>query len=409
MTKIINHKKQETSLDIPPVDKKILLAEQKTEKKQKLTITAFTIIGFILSVLMGASFFSSLSNALEEKDNTDSQFILGETSSDKETNIQFDPINQIAFISNQNVWVYNLKDSNNIQITNDGGKSYKYTSLAWKNKKELSFSKCNSQNCIIQTYDLFERKTIAAFEIETSNIAAIRWSHQGDKLAYLKQNNNTLELETISNDFTDNLTKMSFNPNKPTDFHDALYIRFSPNDEKIMIVNTFITGNDNSIIVINNSGELISKIDTTQDDMVSFGFFAGNDIIYYKKANNLYTKSLDNKQENKKSDRIVGGYNFEPSPDKSSISYWTYDWHNGTTTIWIYEMGTDTVKRLGDNLTNSSWIDNDTLVSIKNTPCVQCNPNDLETESIVSYDTENKSIVSLIEIDEIKQLSTDNF
>lgn len=400
---------KETSWEMPPINIEDLQAEQRSERKEKIPIVILTLTSFLLTILIGWTTFFFICNNIASRNTNNHPLILGEETEKEEENIQFDPIRQISFISSKNIWVYDLKDGKDIQITNDGGRAYNYTSLAWKNKKELSFSKCSSQNCIIQTYDLYERKSINVFELDAEDIPAMRWSHQGDKLAYLSKKENQLYLTIKSEESSHNIGSFSYDAKKISDFNDALYIRFSPNDEKIMIVNTFVQEGDPSLIVLDLSGEVITSIEKNKGTLPTFGFFTSNETIYYKNHDHLYVRSLENSQETKLTNRVVGAFNFQPSPDKSLITYWTYDWPGGVATIWIYEIGTDSVKRLRDQESYPVWIDNKTLATLQLPNCPRCTKEMFEFDGFAKFDLQTKVISSLLEIDKVEKFSTDNF
>lgn len=400
---------KETFWEMPPVDAEVLKAEQRAEQKEKIPIVILTLTGFFLTILIGWSTFTFIYNNVASRDSEDHSLILGEETEQEDENIQFDPIRQIGFISSRNIWIYDLKDDKDIQITNDGGQNYNYTSLAWKNKRELSFSKCSSQNCIIQTYDLYERKSIDVFELDAEDIPAMRWSHQGDKLVYLFKKGNQLHLTIKSEESSHNIGSFSYDAKKIPDFNDALYIRFSPNDEKIMIVNTFVQERNPSLIVLDLSGKIITSIEKSKGALPTFGFFTSNETIYYKNHDYLYVRSLENSQETKLTNRIVGAFNFQPSPDKSLITYWTYDWPSGVATIWIYEIGTDSVKRLRDQESYPVWLDNETLVTLQLPNCPRCAKEMFEFDGFAKFDLQTKVISSLFEIDEVGKFSVDNF
>ena len=115
-----------------------------------------------------------------------------------------------------------------------------------------------------------------------------------------------------------------------------------------------------------------------------------------------------NKEKKIVSDRIYGAYDFNPSPDRSSVTFWTYDWLTGISTIWVYEIGTDDLKRLRDQESMPVWIGNRNLISIHTKDCKQCLVNDFEAKQFDGMDLKTSVVSKLLNTDGIITYISDN-
>lgn len=400
--------KQDKSLDISPVDRKILEQESIQERREKYSIIILVLLGFISSVTIGTGLYKLINNSLVATKEKGIPLVPGEEE-ESEEDIQFEPVNKIAYIYTENVWIYDLETDENKKITADGGRTYSYLTLAWRNKEELTFPKCGSGKCTVQTFSLKEEKIIDSFEVQTSQIPALRWSHKGDVLAYVFKKEGGLVLTIRSGGEPKNLGRFVWDEGRDFDYNDALYIRFSPNDEKVMIVNTFVFEGDTSLVVLNLLGDNVVSLERTKDSHPTFGFFMSNETIYYKKDKYLYVRSIESGDESCVNDRVVGAFNFTPSPDRTQIAYWTHDWLSGIATIWFYEIGTGDIKRFRDQEAFPVWTSNETLIALNAANCRKCNLERFEFLRFDKVDLLTKNTVPLIELDEIKAFTVDNF
>lgn len=397
------------SLELPPIDPEILQQETRLEQQGRNFILFLIICAFSFALAVGSISYSYIRKNILEKglDDLLSSSLSGIDESENEN--LYERVDKVAFISSGDIWFYDLKKKKETRVTSDGTSETIYKNPSWKNSNEITFSKCSLGKCSIQTYNISERKITENFNVEGDKIFSLRWSHKQEWIAYIFKQNNDLFLTIKSGDVFKNLGKFSFDPNRSFDFNDAIYSLFSPNDERIMLVNTFSQNEDPSIVILDLNGDIIASIPKEGDWPPSFGFFTSNDTIYYKKNDFLYVRSLNDEKETKLTDRIVGAFNFQPSPDKSKITYWTYNWPDGVTTIWVYEIGNDSMKRLRDQETYSSWIDNETLVSLHLPDCLKCPLNEFKYSWISKADLKTKVVEPLVEIDDIQYLSTESF
>lgn len=397
-------KQYNNSLEMPPVSKETLEIESKIERNEKKVLSFFTCLGFFVSLILGLSIYFRLNANIQTQNITNNLEVLGEETQKEELNLQFDPINKIGYIKKNSIWIYDLLNSQNIQIFQDGGKSLKYQNLAWKNKNELTIVKNQNDLTIFENYNVLDQTSLNLLEIPESKIVYTRWSHQGNKLAYLVENKNNLVLNVFIENTNQNIASVPY-VKRTLDMNDSLYIRFSPDDKKIMIVNTLVNENESAITILDLEGNIILNLNKEKNIIPTFGFFMNDNLIYFKKDDYLYLRPLDTDNDTKVTDRIVGAFNFQPSPDKSKLTYSTYDWNSGVSTIWVYEIGVNEIKRLKDQSNYPIWIDNNNLIAFRQPDCIRCPVNKLTFEDFVKFDLLNKTDINLtIDLESTEQI-----
>ncbi|MBN2016326.1 hypothetical protein JW766_05870 [Candidatus Dojkabacteria bacterium] len=394
------------SLELPKVNNRVIDEEIKEERDEKKVILALTFIGIFLSIIVGHKFFLFLKKQVIGNSRS-TQISIEEEIQAEDSESDSNVINKIAYITSGDIWVYDLDESKNIQVTSDGGIDSKYTSIAWKDTEQLTFSKCQTVSCNIQTHHISEGKTDEVFKTDNEEIISLRWAHKGDKLAYLFRRENFIYLTVKYGDIFRNLGKFSYMGEKAIDYNDALYIRFSPNDEKIMLVNTFSKPEDPSLVVLTTNGEEILVLKEEGGALPSFGFFTSDDTIYYKRGEFLYVRSLSENRETQLTDRIIGAFDFQPSPDKASITYWTFDWPSGVSTIWIYEIGSDSIKRLRDQESYPVWVNSSTLVTLHLPNCPTCPRFNLKFGGFSRTDLKTKVVSPLIDLENLEMFTAE--
>jgi len=404
MDEIKVFKTQDNSLETPPISKEILENESKIEKNERKILSLFTCLGFFVSIIIGLSVYFRLNASIQKQNTTNNLDVLGKETKKEELNLQSDPINKIGYIKNNSVWIYDFLSSQNTQIFQDGGRNLEYQNLAWKNKNELTIVKSQNNLTIFENYNLLDQTSLKLLEIPESKVVYTRWSHQGNMFAFLVDNKNSLSLNIFNLNTNQNIASIPY-LSRALDINDSLYIRFSPDDKKVMVVNTLVNESESSITIFDLEGNIIIKLNKEKNIVPTFGFFMNDNLIYYKKDDYLYLRLLDTDKDTKVTDRIVGAFNFQPSPDKSKLTYSTYDWNSGISTIWVYEIGVNEIKRLKDQSNYPIWIDNNNLISLKQPDCIRCPANKFTFEDFVKSDLLNKTDTDLIiDIKNIEQV-----
>jgi len=385
-----------------PIDKEVLNSEQD----DRWIVVLLTIGSLFAALGIGVLIYNFIENTLTR---VEEEKVIQIVEEEESEDIQFEPINKIAYKSNYNIWVFDLETNDTVKITEDGSKTYLYTALAWRNKNELSYSMCNLGECLIQTYSFEENKVMDEFEIKAQSIIALRWSHKGEVLAYLYNSSSELSLDVKVGEKVRSLIDFPRLSDVTLDTNDAVYIRFSPNDEKILLVNTLVDGDETYIQVLNLSGGMLVSIKKDFNSDPTFPFFMSNDIFYYKKDDYLYIKPLKSGEETQLTDRVKGAFDFKPSPYKTKISYWTHDWLGGVSTVWTYEVGTEEISRIRDQESHPVWINGDTLVTLKTADCRECTKEKFEFQGLDKIDLVTKEVSTLIELEDIEFFEADNF
>jgi len=393
------------SLEVPPATQEELHEEMKLERREKYPAYILMIVSLLLSVTLSIRFYTNLVNTLENGSDSH-QLVLGEEKKSKELNTQYQPIRKIAYLSDQNIRTYDLDSSEDLSLTNDRGE---YTAIAWRNKDEVSIAKTENSRTKVETYNVLEKNLIDNFDSNGQKILSMRWSHDGTQLAVLYVNGSDLILKLKDELTHRDIKTFNFSNKENLELNDSLYVRFSPNDEKLLVQNTLTSNENPSITVLDTNGEVISEI-YKSTVFPTFAFFMSNDTIYYKKDDYLYVRSLTTGEETKVNDRIVGAFGFSPSPDKSKIAYWTHDWGSGIPTIWTYEIGTNSISRHKDNVILPSWVDDKSLVAIETKACSQCyRISEFEELGLIKFELNTKTSNSLLERNDISFFSSENF
>ncbi len=375
---------------------------QDTETDEKKLLTYLFLSSVIISFLFGVFVYVMLRNVRRIKYD-DIKYDYSISSSDTEImNLQFEPIKKVAYVLDDKVFVYDMEKGKEIEFT----ANVNVSSLAWKNSENVSFSNCESNYCTIFLYDLRLKEFEEVVKVETENIKDHRWAHSGDILAYSFEKEDKFYLTLKKGDLIKNVGSFDFIGDKERDFNDALYIRFSPDDQKVMLVNTFI--NESPILIFDVKGNKLDEIKNVENDNVSFAFFTSNETIYYKRGEYLFVKTVGVENETKVSDRIVGAFGFNPSYNRTKISYWTYDWKGGITTIWTFEFGTNEIKRIRDYESFPVWIDNDNLVSFSTPYCSECHLSKFKFDGLSKGRISTKVFTKVVNSDSIKLFCAEN-
>lgn len=406
MTDQQNEPRDTFSLSVPSMTREELAREHAMEKREKKLIVGLLFLGVVFAAVIGeVTFYNIYTKVVKQEDQPETEVT---TEENKNANLQYETINKLAYIENNNVVVYDLWEHKPIPITSNGGGGISHPAIAWKNKDEVSFAQCSGKTCIIQTYSLRDRKTVDSFDFSADTVRAIKWSRKGDTVAYVytKKDVGYLEIKTTAE--AKSLKSYEAVTGKPVDYNDYTEISFSPNDDTILLTDTQVPLGQPSLFVIQTTGEEKLTIPKTQDDAVTFGFFSGEKTIYYKKGDYLYIRSLDSGEETQLTDRIINAFHFRLSPDKTKIAYWTYDWTGGVATVWTYELGTGTIKRFIDYAAFPVWVDDDTLVFSKMNVCNECALQKIEFTGFATVEYNSKKVEDLVEVNDVMWSITRN-
>lgn len=398
----------DTNLEMPPATSEELEEEMRIERQGKSPLIVLMIVSLITSATIGIRFYINLARTLE-KDSQARLSILGEEKRIEELNSQYQPVKKLAYLKDNDISYYDLDRNREINLTAKGTASNAYTALAWKNKNELSIAKNENSKIIIDTFDISGENIIDTFEIEADSVVSIRWSHDGEMLAMLCEVGTNFILRLKHDTTIRDICTLPFISKEKLELNDSIYVRFSPNDEKILLQNTLASENQPSILILDTNGNELASIQKTENPP-TFAFFMSNDTFYYKKDDYLYVNSISTGEETKLTDRIVGAFGFTASPDKSRIAYWTYDWGSGVPTIWTYEIGSSSIKRHKDSQSYPIWIDNDNLVSLTTSPCSKCYLKEsFEHTAFINLNLTSKSSKELSEAVKVEFFSAENF
>lgn len=372
------------------------------EDHKRKVLLSLLFVGMFLSFLAILGTYNLLKTTLATEEDDQILTVQERENREKELNEQYEPIKKIAYISGDSLNVYNIEtDTVKSVYTGD-----QVSSLTWKTKHELTFSQCLDNTCQIKNINLENEQVSVLEKITTERVIYLKWSRDNKVLAYLyKSDINEVELSIADEEGVKTLGTYSWNGDEFYDFNDSVYIRFSPNSEKIMLVNTF-SGED-YVTILNLKGESLDSLVGQYDKTPSFAFFVSNETIYYKKGDYLYVKSIGSEEETRVTDRIVGAFGFNPSPDKSKITYWTYDWPTGITTMWVYEIGAGKIKRFKDQESQPLWLDNSTIISLKTSNCRECPLNDLEYVSFDRADFSTSVVEELVKVEDLQLFAID--
>lgn len=393
------------SLKMPLTKEEDLKKEIMDEKRRKLPIIILFFVSMFFSLFVGTSFYR-LFNGDTFSSRAEEEQVLGEVVEDKEENIQNKMINKVAYVNENSISVYNYLTKETINI--DGEDGVERTALAWRNTNELTFSECRFENCEIKTFNILENKFVDSFKVNGESIKAVRWSHNGNGIAYLFEEDGFLFLTLKSESVFKNIGKFAFDKYKPLEIEDDIYLRFSPNDESILLVNTFAPVDEPSIFILNIEGGKVFDLKKSYGNTPNSAFFMSNDLIYYKSEKKLYVRSFSEKEGKVLTERIIGAYEVNPSPDRSKIAYWTYDWISGVSTLWIYEIGGNELKRVRDQQSKPVWISNEVIVSSYTPDCKYCTVNMFQRERLDQLDLDTKVVSSLVENSSVSYYITDN-
>ncbi|MBU0976541.1 MAG: hypothetical protein ABIE03_06415 [Patescibacteria group bacterium] len=384
----------------------ISTSDSNEERGEKILIFVLCAVGLIIAGIVASITFKFVNSKIVGTGHAE-LVATAEKDKDGDKKKEDPRVRKIAYMSKGELFVYNVETEKRFGI--EINKNKKYSSLSWKNKDELSYSECDTGSCTINTYSISKKKIVDSFELQASDVLALKWSSKETNLAYLFEQNGELYLTLKNNGSFRNLGKFKYDAFKIDDFGDSTYIRFSPNDERILLVNTFTFVGEPTVVVFDLTGTVLFSLNKEIGNIPTSAFFMSNELIYFKKNNSLYVQSLGEKKSRQLSERIVGAFDFKPSPDKTKIAYWTYDWPSGVTTIWVYDIGNEVMKRLRDQESRPLWIDDQLLISYQTPNCIECPKADLKLKGISLVSLETKVVSDLLKEKNIEILATEEF
>ncbi len=273
----------------------------------------------------------------------------------------------IAYLKEGNVWLLKADGTGLRQLTRDASEEVKYKSLVFLGSNELGFLRCNtsSYQCTIKLKNLItnqeeeiltREEMIEAFAIDKSK-----------KLkAFLQQEKvGNLALYYID----DQEEKKIFDFPKPLGrgggLKDEVSLAFSPNEQYLLVVNTFSvpnqTGNPWTIWLFDRFGKLV---ETVGEKFATDAFWQDNSRFIYSEDGWLITKTIGKAQENFGQ---FAGYDLVLSPDRTSLLGWqTTD--QGETTCLLYSLADQSVQEIVKNLSYPRWLDEQNIIAIKTLP-----------------------------------------
>lgn len=391
-------KKNSSSLIAPPISEQDLMYEDNRTRKDRIAIWLLFGVGVVSSLFIATKTFHFLKYDFGTEEVTNQTY--QEDSIRQEIagqQIQFDPINKVSILKDGNIFVYELDGQALRQITYDASAIKTYSNLTWKDDKHLSFSECFYDTCSIKTYN-YETQQFLDEEISFEGvIQSLRWSTDGGRLGILSYKEENFFFQLRNDKKIIFKSEVSGVRRESYTFDDASYIRFSPEGEFVMIVNTFVQEGWPVISVFSIEGEQVLSFNKSSSTNLSFSVFMGENTIYFKKGDLLYSREFDSDEDLQVTDRVVGAFGFEPSPDRKKLTYWTYDWDSSTTTMWVYNVSEDSIKRLADHAFEPSWVDENNVVAIKTDLCHECFKENLPMEGIGFYDHQKRMFDVVVE------------
>ncbi|MDD3648020.1 MAG: hypothetical protein PHS44_06010 [Candidatus Dojkabacteria bacterium] len=376
------------------------------ERKEKFTVIILCLFGLIFSIAIISITYKFVNSKIVGTGHIETA-AASVPEENREKKKEDPRVRKIAYKAKGQLFIFDIEKNKKKAISVDTDK--KHTALSWKNKNELCYSECDGGKCHVNTYSVDKKEIIDSFELEANDILALEWSDKETSLAYLFELNGELYLTLKNNSTFRNLGKFKYDQYKPVDFGDATYIRFSPNDERILLVNTYTYVNEPTVLVLDLTGTVLFSLEKEVGHVPTSAFFMSNDLIYFKKNDSLYVQSLEVKKPRQLSERIMGAFDFRPSPDKTKVTYWTYDWPTGVTTVWVYDIGNEDLKRVRDQESQTYWIDDQILVSYRTPNCIECPMKDLKIKGISLVDLKTKVVSDLFKEKSIELLVTESF
>ncbi|MBN1331663.1 hypothetical protein JW978_02130 [Candidatus Dojkabacteria bacterium] len=345
-------------------------ATKKPPKNMKIWIIAIVLL---LLAVLGAGIVLAYFLLIKDSDSSDDakggddgDIVEDDVDSpdddtDDDDDTDFGP-RKIAYLKNDNVWIMETDGTNKTQITFDGdGDATRYTAVDWKERGTLGYAKCDG-DCNIYTYDLTADTELLAHTTPpfTQHVSDITWTHDTTKLGYIiTKADYSYEAILASGAGTTSIASFGIPPARGGGNFDGIQIRFSPDDTKIVVLNTIVEPGEDTIIATQIDGTPITTIagatHPTFDGNSGFYFISEDMIKKYTFATDTIGNVLFFAG--------TGGYNLETSPDRNFISYWNED-AAGEGHLYFHDVA-GSPALIADGFANAKWIDNSYLVAIK--------------------------------------------
>ncbi len=282
--------------------------------------------------------------------------IVTATPSPAEEPVVYEDENRVAYFKNSNIWVVNNDGSGKTQLTNDGdGNNVRYTTMDWKSPGILSYGRCNADGCKVFNHDVYTDTITEVFQLPpfTNDLNEMKWSHDASMLAYIfVKGDYSKELALRTGGTSSTIKMYAQPPGRGGGYFDGIEIEFSPDDSKMLVLNTIIDPTMYSnIYVFDTAGTTLLEIaDGTHPT------FEDNGAFYYIEDNKIKRAVIATA-----SSSVVynfgteQGYNIKNSPDGYFIAYWSII-GGDQVSLAYYDTG-GSPSQIAPGYANPQWLD----------------------------------------------------
>ncbi len=229
---------------------------------------------------------------------------------------------RIVYIKDDNIWVMNNDGTGKIQITADASEMIQYRVVDWKEPGVISYSRCGGE-CGVYTYDLATSTEDLVFTgiPFTQSFDAIKWSHDGNSIAYIfTKGDFSKEASILTAGTTTVLQSYAPPPGRGGHYDDGMEIEFSPNDLKLVVLNTAIDETINKpVMAFETDGTMLVELESA-----TFPTFYSNSGFYYKREGLIKRWNLLTSTSSTVTFVPTASiHDLKTSPDGYFISFWS--------------------------------------------------------------------------------------
>lgn len=340
-------------------------------KSKKFLYSLITIsLVIIVALILGVAYLLTRSEEEAEDTSVEEEKVIEEEEAEEEAEAEEEEevspglvsAQRIAYKTENNLWVVNPDGTGKKQITTDGNDdTIWYTAFDWKSAGILSYAKCAADcrvyNKNISTMVETEVFTAAPF---TQRISDMEWSHNGNTLGYIfTKADFSYEAVLRTGGSAITLKSWGIPPARGGGYFDGIEIGFSPDDSKVLVLNTIVGGGENTVTAFSSAGAVIVGLAD-----VSFPTFDGNSGFYYSDGDKIKKYDFSTSSSSNVYTFPSGnmGLNLRTSLDRNFIAFWTEA--AGVYTLGYYDTG-GSPSPIATGYSNPGWLDAQYLVALK--------------------------------------------
>ncbi|MDP2671625.1 MAG: DPP IV N-terminal domain-containing protein [bacterium] len=365
----------------------------------------FLALGVLVIVaLLGAGGYLVLNKTSNKNPKTDTtkQASSSSKQTSKDKDAQSETITKVGFVDKNNIWVLDVVSKKKTQITKDGSNDLLYRNPTFLTQTTFVFVKEKGSgselwqgvfkgNKFSLSQDKKFKKPIYLTDI-TKDYKKLLFNYFSDKV--------TVHLFDLTTD-QDKVLYEKASVGRGASQDDAFSAKFSPDTNKVLIVDTFYS-TDEKILVFDTNG---AKVASIKGDVTLPVWVSNTSFVYKEISEGMHIYDLASKTDEKISSEKDWS-SPSVSPDGKNLAhskgYAVNESEASDSSVGLFNLNSKIDKSLGKHLATPAWVNDNILVTLK---LRECNSGECVTDGsftgektivIINLSTGQKSEVSTL-------------